>query len=189
MTSARYACTCGKPGCESCEARVRLNEGTVPAAVPADHERRVIAAAIEHLGCYEVRGNLLQGLQEDVHMRARVLAFAAALATSAPPPVEAREPTEQQAHDVGAKGSPPDERERALFEAWMRGHCWALCATWDGKQYLSDTEKGGALDPHAMATRRLWAAWRDRAALAKLAATHPKEQTAESVHGMEARQQ
>lgn len=74
-------------------------------------------------------------------------------------------PTVQQAYDLGAKGAPATERERLLFEAWMRGHCWALCATWDGKQYRSDAEQGGDLDPRAMATRRLFAAWRDRAAL------------------------
>ena len=84
-------------------------------------------------------------------------------------PVTVQEPeaiTEQQAHDMGAKGADPTEAERLLFEAWMRGHCWALSATWDGKSYRSDAEQGGNLDPRAMATRRLWAAWRDRAALA-----------------------
>lgn len=79
--------------------------------------------------------------------------------------VPASELTEQAAYDMGAKGAQATERERLLFEAWMRGHCWALCATWDGKQYVSDAEQGGDLDPRAMATRRLFAAWRDRAAL------------------------
>lgn len=74
-------------------------------------------------------------------------------------------PTEQAAYDLGAKGAPATEHERLLFEAWMRGHCWALCATWNGKEYRSDAEQGGDLDPRAMATRRLFAAWRDRAAL------------------------
>ena len=73
---------------------------------------------------------------------------------------------EQAAYDLGAKGAPPTESERLLFEAWMRGHCWALCATWDGKGYRSDAERGGFIDPRAMNTRQLWAAWRDRAALA-----------------------
>jgi|GEM_PF-4109231 len=86
------------------------------------------------------------------------------------PAVPAATVTEQQAYDMGAKGAPPTERERLLFEAWMRGHCWALCATWDGKGYRSEAEQGGALDPRAMATRRLFAAWRDRAALAALPA-------------------
>ena len=75
-------------------------------------------------------------------------------------------PTEQHAYDMGAKGATATEAERLLFEAWMRGHCWALCATWDGKCYRSDAEQGGDIDPRAMNTRRLWAAWRDRAALA-----------------------
>lgn len=75
-------------------------------------------------------------------------------------------PTEQQAYDMGAKGAPATDAERLLFEAWMRGHCWALCATWDGKSYRSDAEQGGNLDPRAMNTRQLWAAWRDRSALA-----------------------
>lgn len=74
--------------------------------------------------------------------------------------------TEQQAHDMGAKGAPATDAERLLFEAWMRGHCWALCATWDGECYRSDAEQGGNIDPRAMNTRQLWAAWRDRAALA-----------------------
>jgi hypothetical protein len=84
---------------------------------------------------------------------------------TSPAGVGAVDLTEQQAYDLGAKGAPATERERLLFEAWMRGHCWALCATWNGTQYVSDAEQGGELDPRAMATRRLFAAWRDRAAL------------------------
>lgn len=86
-------------------------------------------------------------------------------AQAAPPTL-----TEQQANDMGAKGAPATDAERLLFEAWMRGHCWALCATWDGKCYRSDAEQGGNVDPRAMNTRQLWAAWRDRAALAAQAA-------------------
>lgn len=67
---------------------------------------------------------------------------------------------------LGREGAPATEEERLLFEAWMRGHCWALCATWDGKQYVSDSEQGGYVDPRAMNTRQIFAAWRDRAALA-----------------------
>lgn len=77
--------------------------------------------------------------------------------------------TEQDAHDMGAKGAPATDAERLLFEAWMRGHCWALSATWDGNSYRSDAEQSGDLDPRAMATRRIWAAWRDRAALCNVA--------------------
>ena len=77
-------------------------------------------------------------------------------------------PRESDAHAMGAAGGPAHEGERAAFEAWMRGHCWALCATWTGTEYRSDAEQGGWPDPQAMMTRRLWAAWRDRAALARL---------------------
>ena len=74
-------------------------------------------------------------------------------------------PSEEAAYEMGAKGGLAVEAERLAFEAWMRGHCWALCATWDGSHYRSDAEQGGYVDPGAMMTRRLWAAWRDRAAL------------------------
>lgn len=76
-------------------------------------------------------------------------------------------PSVEDAYYIGATGGPLHDGERLAFEAWMRGNCWALCATWDGKGYRSDAEQGGDLDPRAMATRRLWAAWRDRAALAR----------------------
>lgn len=77
----------------------------------------------------------------------------------------------QQAYDLGAKGAAPTEAERLLFEAWMRGHCWAVVGEWDGKTYLTESEKVSYrwTDPHAMSTRMLWAAWRDRAALAAMA--------------------
>lgn len=81
-------------------------------------------------------------------------------------------PTEDDAYYLGATGGPVLDGERLAFEAWMRGHCWALCATWDGKAYRSDAEQGGRIDPHAMRTRQLWAAWRDRAALARLKKTN-----------------
>ena len=79
-------------------------------------------------------------------------------------------PSESDAHEMGANGGPTHDGERLAFEAWMRGHCWALGATWTGKEYRSDGEQGGWPDPQAMMTRRLWAAWRDRAALARLKA-------------------
>ena len=47
-----------------------------------------------------------------------------------PPPTCA--PSIEAAHAMGASGSPAVESERLAFEAWMRGHCWALCATWAG---------------------------------------------------------
>ena len=74
-------------------------------------------------------------------------------------------PSIEAAYAMGAKGGPVVEEERLAFEAWMRGHCWPLSATWDGKQYLGDRDREGELDFHAASTRRLWAAWRDRAAL------------------------
>lgn len=74
-------------------------------------------------------------------------------------------PSIDAAHEMGAKGGPVVEAERLAFEAWMKGHCWALSARWDGKQYIGDREREGELDFHAVGTRRLWAAWRDRAAL------------------------
>lgn len=72
----------------------------------------------------------------------------------------------EAAETMGAVGGPASERERQAFEAWMRGHCWALCATWNGTEYRSDAEVGGRYCPQAASTRQLWAAWRDRAALA-----------------------
>ena len=36
----------------------------------------------------------------------------------------------------------------------MRGHCWPLCATWDGAGYRSDAEQGGRYCPDAARTTR-----------------------------------
>jgi len=69
-------------------------------------------------------------------------------------------PTIQQAYEMGAKGGTVSDDERLAFESWMNGHCWALDAKWDGAYYVGG--KG------AMLTRMLWAAWRDRAALANM---------------------
>jgi hypothetical protein len=76
-------------------------------------------------------------------------------------------PSVEAAYEMGAKGGQGCDAERLAFEAWMRGHCWALCATWSGTGYRSDAEQGGQLCPWALRTRQLWAAWRDRAALAR----------------------
>lgn len=75
-------------------------------------------------------------------------------------------PSEAAAKAMGAQGGKVDDAERLAFEAWMRGHCWALGGEWDGTCYRSAQEANGGFDPHAMQTRLLWAAWRDRAALA-----------------------
>lgn len=76
-------------------------------------------------------------------------------------------PTTDAARNMGAKGGQADEAERLAFEAWMHGHCWRLGGKWDGNSYRGKAETGGFLDPSAMLTRQLWAAWRDRAALAQ----------------------
>lgn len=77
-------------------------------------------------------------------------------------------PTIQQAHDMGAKGASPTEAERLLFEAWMAGHCWKVSGDWSGATYVHKSEKGtGNLHGPTVFTRGLWAAWRDRAALAQ----------------------
>lgn len=74
-------------------------------------------------------------------------------------------PSIEAAHAMGANGGPAFEAERLVFEAWMRGHCWSLGATWNGSGYKSDSEHDGWPAPQAMRTRQMWAAWRDRAAL------------------------
>lgn len=75
-------------------------------------------------------------------------------------------PTLDDAYAIGARGGPTDEDERLAFEAWMRGHCWALGAEWDGSCYIGPGDTVNGIDYHAMRTRMMWAAWRDRAALA-----------------------
>jgi hypothetical protein len=86
-------------------------------------------------------------------------------------PVEQRAedgaPTVAAARRMGEKGSEVVEGERLAFEAWMAGHCWPLCARWTGTHYRGESESINRCDPDAMMTRRLWAAWRDRAALAR----------------------
>lgn len=79
---------------------------------------------------------------------------------------------EQAAYDIGAKGAKPTENEHKLFEAWMRGHCWAVSGTWDGTTYSGSHECGDYIDPQVILTRQLWAAWRDRGALAVPSCLH-----------------
>lgn len=87
-----------------------------------------------------------------------------ALCTSPPAMI-----TVEQAQDMGTKGGPASEQERLLFEAWMKGHCWAVSGNWDGKTYVHESERNlRQVHPGAMTTRMLWAAWRDRAALERL---------------------
>lgn len=76
-------------------------------------------------------------------------------------------PSIESARKMGEEGGPAVEAERLAFEAWMDGHCWALCATWSGTSYVGDGEVDGRfVSPQAIHVRGLWAAWRDRAALA-----------------------
>lgn len=82
-------------------------------------------------------------------------------------------PSEEAAAEMGANGGHVVEAERLAFEAWMRGHCWKLGAKWTGTEYRSAFEKDGMVDMHAMRTRELWAAWRDRAALAAVPEAKP----------------
>lgn len=74
--------------------------------------------------------------------------------------------TKEAAYAMGAQGGPVVEHERLLFEAWMAGHCWAVEGVWNGTTYLGENEGVDYVCPGAMRTRQLWAAWRDRAALA-----------------------
>lgn len=101
------------------------------------------------------------------------------LAAAPAAPVAVQEPSEEAAYQIGAKGAEPTESERRLFEAWMRGHCWAVAGEWNGKTYVAADEDGRCVNQHAMLTRQLWAAWRDRAALACSAAPAATPQVAQ----------
>jgi hypothetical protein len=84
---------------------------------------------------------------------------------------EHKAPSIEAARKMGEEGGPSVEAERLAFEAWMSGHCWVLGATWNGTSYVGDVEVDGRLvfSPQAVHARGLWAAWRDRAALARMA--------------------
>ncbi len=85
-------------------------------------------------------------------------------------------PTPEAAAAMGAQGGPPSEAERLAFEAWMRGHSWPVAGVWDGTTYTGRPDLEPLwLDTAAMQTRMLWAAWRDRAALATLPAAPEPE--------------
>lgn len=83
--------------------------------------------------------------------------------------IKHKAPSIEAAHKMGEEGGPAVEEERLAFEAWMDGHCWALCAEWNGTAYVEMCEIGDFISPNATHTRGLWAAWRDRAALARMA--------------------
>ena len=83
--------------------------------------------------------------------------------------IKHKAPDIEAARKMGEEGGPAVEAERLAFEAWMDGHCWALCAEWNGTAYVEMCEIGDFISPNATHTRGLWAAWRDRAALARMA--------------------
>lgn len=90
---------------------------------------------------------------------------------------EHKAPSIEAARKMGEVGGPAVEEERLAFEAWMAGHCWELGATWNGTAYVGDREVDGRfVSPKAIHTRGLWAAWRDRAALARMATDERIEQ-------------
>jgi len=78
-------------------------------------------------------------------------------------------PKLDDAYRMGAKGSEAIEQERLAFEAWMKGHCWSMDGVqWNGKGYFGPGETIQKPCWAAMRVREIWAAWRDRAALANL---------------------
>ena len=86
-------------------------------------------------------------------------------------------PDIESARKIGEEGGRVVEEERLAFEAWMDGHCWPLGATWTGTGYMADSErKYGLFCVEAFVTRGLWDAWRDRAALARMATDDRIEQ-------------
>jgi len=93
---------------------------------------------------------------------AAYLAAAPTPPAAAPAPIQSAEFSEDDikaARDMGTFGSEYNDAERLKFEAYMTGHCWGI----------------GPFDVERMTygdimTRQLFAVWRDRAALARLAA-------------------
>jgi hypothetical protein len=81
------------------------------------------------------------------------------------PTADAGALTVEAAEQMGAEGAPHSEPERALFEAYMRGHCWGV-GEWNA-------EKGHYGD---IWSRTHFAVWRDRAALS---APSPKAASAQ----------
>lgn len=79
-------------------------------------------------------------------------------------------PSIEAARKIGEEGGSSNEDERFAFEAWMHGHCWSMCDVWwDGRGYLVPNESRVFIDPTGLRIRQIWAAWRDRAALANMA--------------------
>jgi hypothetical protein len=105
---------------------------------------------------YTVSGDTRQGLKSLV---AEARAY---LDQPEPVPVSA-----DAAFAIGQTGGPPSEVERLAFEAWMRGHSWGFSGEWNGTTYVGTQEWPGWADAGVVQTRMLWAAWRDRAFLAR----------------------
>lgn len=84
--------------------------------------------------------------------------------------IDHKAPSIEAARKMGETGGPAVEDERLAFEAWMSGHCWSVGDVWwDGRGYISPGENAAFVDPVSRRVRQLWAAWRDRAALARMA--------------------
>jgi hypothetical protein len=65
-----------------------------------------------------------------------------------------REVTVADAEELGANGAPHSEFERALYEGYMRGHCWEVGEWLPAKEQYAD-----------LSSRMTFAVWRDCAAL------------------------
>lgn len=140
------------------------------ATMPADHSFACVNDYVHDTGRHfeELQGLALGMACEIDNLRAMLEARTA--------PVLVKAATEDAAYQMGAAGAEPTEHERLLFEAWMRGHCWSVCGEWNGRTYVAAGELGGQINHAAMLARQLWAAWRDRAALAGHATPATSEQ-------------
>ena len=126
-------------------------------AVTAPYSQTLVIGGIAHP--IPIGNDLLarDAIYADLLFRAR-----AYLDQPEPVPVSA-----DTAFAIGLTGGPPSEVERLAFEAWMRGHSWLVSGKWNGTTYVDPQERHNSIDLLAMQTRMLWAAWRDRAALAR----------------------
>ncbi len=129
-----------------------------------------LAQALESPGCERIKDFYSVGPVQRAAVEQFVEALAQARAEQAEyfptrPMVAQHSPSSEEtaaAFNLGA-GRPvvqATDAERRQFEAWMAGHNW-LCAQWDGKQYTD------------VFTRTTWAAWRDRAELARSEQAEP----------------
>jgi len=148
-----------------------------PANRPAEAHRGVLSVNFRGESASEIRSVLVNSLVSGkcwMHGYAEAYVDeAVAMLAASPDPLPAETPamgvaapTVDAAKAMGETGASPTDAERLAFEAWMSGHCWALGANWNGTEYTNATEHSGYVCPVALRTRMLWAAWRDRAALA-----------------------